>query len=62
LWSATASASSYCAIAAEAALQDVFEDDRYAARRAPGHIGSTYVLGGFVARISVMHAAGSCAP
>jgi zinc transporter ZupT len=48
----------FFAIAVGAALQVVVEVGRYAARRAPGGLGSGYVLGGFLAGIGVMYATG----
>jgi zinc transporter ZupT len=44
--------------AAGAALEVVVEVGRYVARRAPGGLSSSYVLGGFLAGIAVMYATG----
>ena len=48
----------FFAVAVGAALQVVVEVGRYLARRAPGGLGSGYVLGGFLAGIAVMYATG----
>ena len=48
----------FFAVAAGAALQVVTEVGRYVARRAPGGLGSPWVLGGFLAGIAVMYATG----
>jgi zinc transporter, ZIP family len=44
--------------AAGAALEVVVEVGRYVARRAPGGLSSSYVLGGFLAGIAVMYVTG----
>jgi zinc transporter, ZIP family len=44
--------------AAGAALEVVTEVGRYVARKAPGGLGSPYVLGGFIAGIAVMYVTG----
>ena len=44
--------------AAGAALEVVVEVGRYVARRAPGGLSSSYVLGGFLAGITVMYVTG----
>ena len=54
----TCSASLFFAIAVGAALQVVVEVGRFIARRAPGGLGSGYVIGGFLAGIAVMYATG----
>jgi zinc transporter ZupT len=48
----------FFALAAGAALQVVVEVGRYVARRAPGGLGSGYVVGGFLAGIAVMYLTG----
>jgi zinc transporter, ZIP family len=48
----------FFAIAVGAALQVVVEVGRYLARRAPGGLGSGYVVGGFLAGIAVMYLTG----
>ena len=48
----------FFAIAVGAALQVVVEVGRYIARRAPGGLGSGYVIGGFLAGIAIMYATG----
>ena len=44
--------------AAGAAFEVVVEVGRYVARRAPGGLGSGYVLGGFIAGIAIMYVTG----
>jgi ZIP family zinc transporter len=44
--------------AAGAALEVVVEVGRYVARKAPGGLGSGYVLGGYLAGIAVMYVTG----
>jgi zinc transporter, ZIP family len=44
--------------AAGAALEVVVEVGRYVARRAPGGLGSGYVLGGYIAGIAIMYVTG----
>jgi zinc transporter ZupT len=48
----------FFAVAAGAALQVVVEVGRYVARRAPGGLGSGYVVGGFLAGIAAMYLTG----
>jgi zinc transporter, ZIP family len=48
----------FFALAAGAALQVVVEVGRFVARRAPGGLGSGYVVGGFLAGLAVMYATG----
>jgi zinc transporter ZupT len=48
----------FFSIAVGAALQVVVEVGRYIARRAPGGLGSGYVIGGFLAGIAIMYATG----
>ncbi len=48
----------FFAAAAGAALEVVTEVGRFVARRAPGGLGSPYVLGGFLAGLAVMYATG----
>jgi zinc transporter ZupT len=48
----------FFAAAAGAALEVVVEVGRYVARKAPGGIASPYVLGGFLAGITVMYVTG----
>jgi zinc transporter ZupT len=48
----------FFAAAAGAAFEVVVEVGRYVARRAPGGLGSPYVLGGFLAGIVAMYATG----
>jgi zinc transporter ZupT len=48
----------FFAIAVGAALQVVVEVGKYAAKRAPGGLGSGYVLGGFLAGLGVMYVTG----
>lgn len=48
----------FFAVAAGAALQVVVEVGRYVSRRAPGGLGSGYVVGGFLAGLAVMYATG----
>jgi zinc transporter, ZIP family len=48
----------FFAAAAGAAFEVVVEVGRYVARRAPGGLGSPYVLGGFLAGVVVMYVTG----
>lgn len=48
----------FFSLAVGAALQVVVEVGRYIARRAPGGLGSGWVVGGFLAGIAVMYATG----
>src|SRR5690606_37924755 len=48
----------FFAVAVGAALQVVVEVGRYVARRAPGGLGSGWVVGGFLAGIAVMYLTG----
>jgi zinc transporter, ZIP family len=48
----------FFAIAVGAALQVVVEVGRFVARRAPGGLGSGYVIGGFLAGIAIMYGTG----
>jgi ZIP family zinc transporter len=48
----------FFAAAAGAALEVVVEVGRYVARRVPGGLTSGYVLGGFLAGISIMYVTG----
>jgi ZIP family zinc transporter len=48
----------FFAIAVGAALQVVVEVGRFIARRAPGGLGSGYVIGGFLAGIAIMYGTG----
>lgn len=48
----------FFALAAGAALQVVYEVGRYLMRRAPGGLGSGYVVGGFLAGVAVMYLTG----
>jgi len=48
----------FFALAVGAALQVVVEVGRYIARRAPGGLGSGFVVGGFLAGIAVMYLTG----
>ena len=48
----------FFSIAVGAALQVVVEVGRYVARRAPGGLGSGYVIGGFLAGILIMYLTG----
>ena len=48
----------FFAAAAGAAFQVVVEVIRYVARKAPGGLGSPYVLGGFLAGVAVMYVTG----
>ena len=48
----------FFAIAVGAALQVVMEVGRYVARRAPGGLGSGWVVGGFLAGIVIMYLTG----
>jgi zinc transporter ZupT len=48
----------FFAIAVGAAAQVVVEVGRYVARRAPGGLGSGYVIGGFLAGVAIMYATG----
>ena len=45
-------------LAVGAALQVVVEVGRYVARRAPGGLGSGWVVGGFLAGIAIMYLTG----
>lgn len=51
----------FFALAAGAALQVVIEVGRYIHRRAPGRLGSGWVIGGFLAGISIMWVTGALA-
>jgi zinc transporter ZupT len=48
----------FFAIAVGAALQVVVEVGRFVARRAPGGLGSGYVVGGFLAGVAIMYGTG----
>ena len=48
----------FFSIAVGAALQVVVEVGRYVARRAPGGLGSGWVVGGFLAGVAVMYLTG----
>jgi len=48
----------FFSVAVGAALQVVVEVGRYVARRAPGGLGSGWVIGGFAAGIAAMYATG----
>jgi zinc transporter ZupT len=48
----------FFSLAVGAALQVVVEVGRYIARRAPGGLGSGWVVGGFLAGIAIMYATG----
>jgi hypothetical protein len=48
----------FFAIAVGAALQVVVEVGRFVAQRAPGGLGSGYVVGGFLAGVAIMYATG----
>jgi zinc transporter ZupT len=48
----------FFAIAVGAALQVVVEVGRYISRRAPGGLGSGYVVGGFLAGLAIMYLTG----
>ena len=48
----------FFSLAVGAALQVVVEVGRYIARRAPGGLGSGFVVGGFLAGIAVMYLTG----
>jgi zinc transporter ZupT len=48
----------FFSVAVGAALQVVVEVGRYVARRAPGGLGSGWVVGGFLAGIAIMYLTG----